>query len=95
MNKILVKFNDNLYFQKRKYMEDSVKQDKIQDLKELLGRGRAKQGMSLGNLNEGELEIGQVSGLIEKIMPAADVVQEILKEYRAALRDQRTEKYTF
>ena len=37
MNKILVKFNDNLYFQKRKYMEDSVKQDKIQDLKELLG----------------------------------------------------------
>ena len=37
MNKILIKFNDNLYFQKRKFMEDSVKQDKIHELKELLG----------------------------------------------------------
>jgi hypothetical protein len=36
MNKILIKFNDNLYFQKRKYMEESVKPDKIQDLKDLL-----------------------------------------------------------
>ena len=36
MNKILIKFNDNLYFQKRKYMEDSVKQDKIHELKDLL-----------------------------------------------------------
>lgn len=36
MNKIFIKFNDNLYFQKRKYMEESVKADKIQDLKDLL-----------------------------------------------------------
>jgi hypothetical protein len=36
MNKILIKFNDNLYFQKRKYVEDSVKQDKIHELKDLL-----------------------------------------------------------
>lgn len=36
MNKIFIKFNDNLYFQKRKFMEDSIKPDKIQDLKDLL-----------------------------------------------------------
>lgn len=66
-----------------------------EELTELLGRGRAKKGMFEGDLIEGELEIGQVSGLIEKIMPAADVVQEILMEYRAALSDQHTEKYTF
>jgi enoyl-[acyl-carrier protein] reductase II len=66
-----------------------------EELTELLGRGRAKKGMFEGDLIEGELEIGQVSGLIEKIMPAADVVKEILTEYRAALSEQHTDKYTF
>ncbi|MCE2682802.1 MAG: nitronate monooxygenase, partial [Cryomorphaceae bacterium] len=66
-----------------------------EELTELLGRGRAKKGMFEGDLIEGELEIGQVSGLIEKIMPAAEVVEEILGEYRAALIEQNTEKYTF
>jgi enoyl-[acyl-carrier protein] reductase II len=66
-----------------------------EELMELLGRGRAKKGMFEGDLIEGELEIGQVSGLIEKIMPAADVVKEILTEYRAALSEQHTDKYTF
>ena len=66
-----------------------------EELTELLGRGRAKKGMFEGDLIEGELEIGQVSGLIEKIMPAADVVKEILTEYRAALSEQDTDKYTF
>ncbi len=66
-----------------------------EELTELLGRGRAKKGMFEGDLIEGELEIGQVSGLIEKIMPAAEVVEEILTEYRAALSEQHTEKYTF
>jgi len=65
------------------------------ELQTILGRARAKKGMFEGDLIEGELEIGQVSGLIEKIMPAADVVKEILTEYRAALSDQHTEKYTF
>jgi len=50
-------------------------------LQELLGRGRAKQGMFLGDLNEGELEIGQVSAGISTILPAADVVKEIWQEY--------------
>lgn len=47
----------------------------------LLGRGRAKLGMYEGNLEEGELEIGQVSALIHEIMPAADIVQQIWEEY--------------
>ncbi|MDI9363424.1 MAG: nitronate monooxygenase [Flavobacterium sp.] len=46
-----------------------------------LGKGRAKQGMFEGDLIEGELEIGQVSSLIESIKPAAEVVQEIWNEY--------------
>lgn len=50
-------------------------------LKELLGRGRAKKGMFEGNLTEGELEIGQVSGLIKELKPAADVLREIVEEY--------------
>lgn len=56
------------------------------DLKKLLGRARAKKGMFEGDLEEGELEIGQVSGLIDKIMPAADIVEEIITEYKEALQ---------
>ncbi len=54
-------------------------------LQQLLGRGRAKRGMFEGNLQEGELEIGQVSALIKSIKPAASVVDEIYSEYEAAL----------
>jgi enoyl-[acyl-carrier protein] reductase II len=67
----------------------------IDQLKEILGRGRAKKGMFEGDLVEGELEIGQVAGLIDEIMPAAAVVKEIISEYREALHEQQTEKYTF
>ncbi len=52
-----------------------------EELKELLGRGRAKKGMFEGDLVEGELEIGQIAGLIDEIKPAADVVKEIIDEY--------------
>ncbi len=51
-------------------------------LQQLLGKGRAKKGMFEGDLDEGELEIGQVSALIKKIIPAAEVVKEIWEEYR-------------
>ncbi|MBS1640235.1 MAG: nitronate monooxygenase [Bacteroidetes bacterium] len=50
-------------------------------LKNILGRGRAKKGMFEGNLEEGELEIGQVSALINEIKPAAEIVKEIWNEY--------------
>ena len=51
------------------------------ELAALLGRGRAKKGMFEGDLEEGELEIGQVSALIRKIQPAAEIVKEIWAEY--------------
>jgi enoyl-[acyl-carrier protein] reductase II len=64
-------------------------------LKQILGRGRAKKGMFEGDLVEGELEIGQVSSLISKIMPAAEVVNEIISEYKLALEEQKTSKFLF
>ena len=67
----------------------------IEDLKHLLGRGRAKKGMFEGDLTEGELEIGQVSGMIDKVMPAAAILNEILTEYRTALQEQQSDKYQF
>ncbi len=51
------------------------------ELKTLLGRARSKKGMFEGNLDEGELEIGQVSATVKKIMPAAEVVKEIWEEF--------------
>jgi len=53
------------------------------ELRKLLGRARAKKGMFEGDLEAGELEIGQISGLIHEIKPAAEIVQEILAEYEA------------
>ena len=58
----------------------------IEDLQNLLGRGRAKRGMFEGNIDEGELEIGQVSALIKKIQPAAEIVNEIWKDFEAAVQ---------
>jgi enoyl-[acyl-carrier protein] reductase II len=52
-----------------------------EELENLLGRGRAKKGMFQGNLEEGELEIGQVSAYIHDIKPAAEVVDEIWNEF--------------
>ena len=53
----------------------------VEELIQLLGRGRSKKGMFEGNMNDGELEIGQVSTLIKSILPAADIVNEIWAEY--------------
>lgn len=57
--------------------------DSPDQLRELLGRGRAKKGMFEGDLDEGELEIGQVSGSIHSLKPAAEIVADIEQEYRA------------
>ncbi len=53
----------------------------VEQLKELLGRARAKRGMFEGDLEEGELEIGQIAGLIHDIKPAKEIVKEIITEY--------------
>lgn len=59
----------------------------IQELKELLGRARAKRGMFEGNLEDGELEIGQIAGLINDIKPAATIVTDMLKEFEIAKKE--------
>jgi enoyl-[acyl-carrier protein] reductase II len=56
----------------------------LENLKELLGRGRAKKGMFEGDLVEGELEIGQVSGIINEIKSAGEIVKEVMAEYKTA-----------
>jgi len=56
-------------------------------LAELLGRGRAKKGMFEGDLTEGELEIGQISGLINDILPVNEIVKSIIDEAKAILSD--------
>ena len=62
----------------------------VDQLKELLGRARAKKGMFEGDLEEGELEIGQVAGLIDKIQPAAEILNEILLEFNEAKKEALT-----
>src|SRR5690606_6842170 len=52
-----------------------------EQLRELLGKGRSKRGIFEGNLEEGELEIGQVSAAISKVQPAAEIISEIWDEY--------------
>jgi enoyl-[acyl-carrier protein] reductase II len=55
------------------------------ELKEILGRARAKKGMFEGDLDEGELEIGQVSSLIKEILPANEIIRNLITEFRTAV----------
>lgn len=57
----------------------------IDELKLILGRARAKRGMFEGDLEEGELEIGQVSALLDTILPAAEIVKNLWAEFKEAL----------
>ncbi|MBL0182577.1 MAG: nitronate monooxygenase [Chitinophagaceae bacterium] len=57
----------------------------VDELQKLLGRGRAKKGMFEGDMKEGELEIGQVSAIIKKIKPAAEIVKELWDEFEESL----------
>lgn len=59
----------------------------VEQLKELLGRARAKRGMFEGDLDDGELEIGQIAGLIRDIKPVADIVSEIIAEFETAKKE--------
>lgn len=67
----------------------------VEALKELLGRGRAKKGMFEGDMVEGELEIGQISGLIHDIKPATEIVEDFINEYHKALKEQNSSKFNF
>ena len=75
---------------KNQFYNDIVKAGQkgasMEELKKLLGKGRAKKGMFEGDLDQGELEIGQVSALIKDIKPAADIVREIWLQFNEALK---------
>ncbi len=59
----------------------------VEDLRRLLGRARAKRGMFEGDLEEGELEIGQVAAIIHEIKPAAKIVSDMVMEFESAKKD--------
>ena len=67
--------------------EAELKGANIEELKSLLGRARAKKGMFEGDLNEGELEIGQVSANLSDILPASEIVKKVWEEFELALAD--------
>jgi enoyl-[acyl-carrier protein] reductase II len=58
-----------------------------EELSQILGKGRAKRGMFEGDLEEGELEIGQVSALLDTILPAHQIVEDIWNEFQEAMQE--------
>ena len=72
----------NSFCQKVHQLEDSGAT--AEELKGLLGKGRAKLGMFDGNTEEGELEIGQVAALINRIQPAGEIISEIISDFETA-----------
>jgi enoyl-[acyl-carrier protein] reductase II len=78
-----VRLLKNKFFQQ--VQEAETRGATVEELKFLLGRARAKVGMYEGNLDEGELEIGQVSALLHNILPAADIVHNLWKEFQEGL----------
>lgn len=77
----------------RKVEELEARGASREELLELLGRGRAKLGMFEGNTEEGELEIGQVSAMIDEIRPAGEIVEEIMREFHQAKQELAGEKF--
>ena len=69
----------------RQVQEAELKGATVEELNALLGRARAKKGMFEGNLAEGELEIGQVSALLDDILPAGAIVKKVWKEFTDGL----------
>ncbi len=59
----------------------------MEELRDLLGKGRAKKGMFLGDMDEGELEIGQVSSLIDEVKPVKEIMTDLLSEYRNTIKN--------
>jgi enoyl-[acyl-carrier protein] reductase II len=80
-----VRLIKNKFF--RVIQEAEMKGATAEELKNILGRARAKKGMFEGDLDEGELEIGQVSALLDNILPASKIVEEVWKEFVEALTE--------
>lgn len=71
----------------REVQEAEQKGATVGELNVLLGRARAKKGMFEGDLSQGELEIGQASSLLDRILPAGEIVKELWKEFMDGLAD--------
>ena len=82
--------NNNFY---KKVVEAENRGDSIKELRELLGRGRSKKGMFEGDLKEGELEIGQVSSMINEIKPVKVIIDEIISDFE--IEKERISKIEF
>ena len=67
----------------------------VEELRVLLGKGRSRKGIFEGDLHEGELEIGQVSGSINHIKSVNEIMDEILKEFRKTLEESKSNKFNF
>ena len=74
----------NEFYDKVKAAEDSGAS--AEQMKELLGKGRAKRGIFEGDLVEGELEIGQIASLLKDLPPAKEVLGQIVKEYNEKVK---------
>ncbi len=76
---------------KNKFFEDVRQAEQrgatVEELKTLLGRARARKGMFEGDMDEGELEIGQAGALLDSILPAAQIVKNVWEEFMSGLAD--------
>lgn len=73
----------NEFYEQVKTLEDQGADSDA--LKELLGKGRAKQGIFEGNLTEGELEIGQIASMLDNEESVADIMQDLLRDYNRSI----------
>jgi enoyl-[acyl-carrier protein] reductase II len=71
----------------RRIAEAEMQGSSAEELKKILGKGRARQGIFEGNLDEGELEIGQAASYVRSIKPAFEILMEIWNDYLSAKKD--------
>ncbi len=76
-----VRLLNNKFYQQ--VIEAESRGDSVEELSILLGRSRAKRGMFEGDIDEGELEIGQISSMITDIKPVKEIIEEIINEFEA------------
>ena len=76
-----VRLLNNKFYQQ--VIEAESRGDSVEELSKLLGRSRAKRGMFEGDIDEGELEIGQVSSMITDIKPVKEIIEEIMNEFES------------
>jgi enoyl-[acyl-carrier protein] reductase II len=80
-----VRLIKNKFF--KEIQDAELKGASAEELKSILGRARSKKGMFEGDLDEGELEIGQVSSILDNILPASKIVEDVWKEFNEALAE--------